>query len=385
MTTHVFIVDEKTFPVHLRYGFAGTGAGDKKVDFNDSAYSTLHHSTENNLIGMIADISRVRAGDSIIFYLQQNAPRIPEGKFYGIFRATEDYAFFDNNDSNQYLKHQLNKSLTFRTLFVPDTVYPEGVTEWEALDEIRGISKPNQMLWSLIYRKLKGNRGCTMITEYEDQRLRDLLERKNARQYLNCDGRTLSFDPTAQQIFCTNEYIGTNAYEGHKEVLNLTPRLAQKHFEGKAFEAHLQAEIVRNLGRHADGLSEILTYGNSIEWIGNEVSCGVGMQRIDVMLAFIKAGLRYVVPIELKSVAIHESHIRQVQRYVDWVQQYYIPNLPSIISPVLITLKSRNRLSPRIRQEIQEFNARNSGSTCENLRLVKFEVNRSGLTFSLNN
>ena len=95
---------------------AGTGAGEKKVDFNDSAHSSLHHSTENNLIGMIADISRIRAGDSIIFYLQQKIPRIPEGKFYGVFRATEDFAFLDNNDSYQYLKQQLEEISHFPDL-----------------------------------------------------------------------------------------------------------------------------------------------------------------------------------------------------------------------------------------------------------------------------
>lgn len=36
MTTHVFIVNEETFPIHLKYMFAGTGAGDLSVDFNGS-------------------------------------------------------------------------------------------------------------------------------------------------------------------------------------------------------------------------------------------------------------------------------------------------------------------------------------------------------------
>ena len=35
MTTHVFIVDETTFKCHLNYLFAGTGAKDKDVDFNN--------------------------------------------------------------------------------------------------------------------------------------------------------------------------------------------------------------------------------------------------------------------------------------------------------------------------------------------------------------
>ena len=382
MTAHVFVVDAKTFPVHLQYKFAGTGAKDHVIDFNDSRHSTLHHTPENMLASMMADINRIRRNDSIIFYLQQSGQRIPEGKFYGLFRATENYSFIDNNDASQFLKDSLSKSLTFRTLFEPGKVYPEGVTEWEALDEIKGISKPNQMIWSLIYRKLKGNRGCTMITKYEEERLCGLLERKNAGMVLNCNDQILDFNPRTQQIVCRDGQ--SKIYSGRKDTIDLMPRIAQKHYEGKLFEAHLQARIVGSLGRKHDELSQILTNNCPIEWIGNEVSCGVGMQRIDVMFAFIKDRIRYVCPIELKSVSIQAAHVRQVQRYVDWVQQYYIPNLPSIIAPVLITLKSQTPLSYAVREELQSFNHRNSGGTCEMLRIVEFEVTNSGLSFSLN-
>jgi hypothetical protein len=181
-TTHVFIVDSTTFKVHLEHLFAGTGAKTHRIDFNNCAQSKLHYSVENMLAGMSADACRIRQGDSIIFYLQQDISRgIREGKFFGIFRVIADCSFLDNYDEDQHLKSDLGKSLTFRTLIEPDTVYPEGVTEWEALDEIRNIRSPHQMLWSLIYRKLKGNRGNTMITAYESERLCQLFRDKNAK------------------------------------------------------------------------------------------------------------------------------------------------------------------------------------------------------------
>lgn len=40
-TTHVFIVDTTTFKIHLEYLFAGTGAGDKYIDFNDGPLTDL--------------------------------------------------------------------------------------------------------------------------------------------------------------------------------------------------------------------------------------------------------------------------------------------------------------------------------------------------------
>ena len=70
MTTHVFIVDSTTFKVHLENLFAGTGAKDMVVDFNNSVNSRLAPTTEQMLVDMIADVSRVRDGDQLIFYLQ---------------------------------------------------------------------------------------------------------------------------------------------------------------------------------------------------------------------------------------------------------------------------------------------------------------------------
>jgi hypothetical protein len=95
MTTHVFIVDKTTFKVHLNYLFAGTGAKESVVDFNNNPQTSLHPTTERNLVGMIADASRIRQGDWVIFYLQQSiAEGIYEGKFYGVFKATNDWSTF---------------------------------------------------------------------------------------------------------------------------------------------------------------------------------------------------------------------------------------------------------------------------------------------------
>lgn len=67
-TTHVFIVDTNTFKYHLEYLFAGTGAKDNYIDFNDKPNTQLNHTTEDNLVGMIADSQRIRKGDFIVFF-----------------------------------------------------------------------------------------------------------------------------------------------------------------------------------------------------------------------------------------------------------------------------------------------------------------------------
>lgn len=383
MTTHIFIVDSTTFKLHLEYLFAGTGAKDNKVDFNNRSNTSLHPTTENMLTGMIADASRIRRGDQIVFYLQQEFPKhIYEGKFYGIFTAREDWSFLDNNDGRQYLKAELKKSLTFRTHIEPFKVYAEGVTEWEALDEIKNMSSPNQMLWSLIYRKLKGNRGNTMITIYEAERLAQLIRNKNNRTQLSFQDKRLSFDATTQKIICVDKPQRT--YAGRRQEINILPRLIAKFNANKSFESHLQAYIVRNLGKSINpSLDEAIAGGAAIEWLGNEVSCGVGMQRIDIMPSVVKNDERVLIAIELKAGEAEEKNIVQITRYIDWIEQYYVPNRQSDIQPVLIARKAANRQSYPYQRLVKSFNRFNQANSkrCARLRFVEFSLEMNDLFF----
>ena len=378
-TTHVFIVDTTTFKYHLEYLFAGTGAKEEYIDFNNSPTSTLHYQKENNLVGMIADACRVRKDDYVIFYLQQNYSKgVYEGKFYGIFKIKDDFSFLDNNDNEQFLKEKLGKSLTFRSLIEPYEVYPKGVTEWEALDEIKNVNSPYQMLWSLIYRKLKAKRGNTMITIYESERIFKLIRDKNNKITLN--SKFFSFDTTSQEIIKSPSTL----YSGRTEQINLLPRLLQKYKENKSFEVHLQAYLTQNISRKTNpSLDEVLLKNNNFEWLGNEVYCGVGMQKMDLLLSIpINESKRIIMPIELKSVPASTDNIIQIQRYVDWLEQYYIPNRISDIQPVLISLKTEDKSSQYFEEVInsfENFNKRNPN--CLPIKFVEFSISENNLSF----
>ena len=95
--------------------------------------------------------------------------------------------------------------------------------------------------------------------------------------------------------------------------------------------------LAQNIGRN-NIIDEALGINkDSVEWIGNEVSCGVGMQRIDIMLSLkIQDTEKIVMPIELKDVPASPYNLDQLSRYINWIEQYYIPNRPSTIQPVLI-------------------------------------------------
>ena len=378
-TTHVFIVDTNTFKYHLEYLFAGTGAKDTKVDFNNNFNTSLYHTTENNLVGMIADSQRLRKDDFVVFYLQQNySEKVYEGKFYGIFKVKENLSFLDNNDSEQFLKNELVKSLTFRTLLEPFEIYSKGVTEWEALDEIKHIQSPNQMLWSMIYRKLKGNRGNTMITIYESERLFKLLRDKNNRQMLS--GDRFTFDVLAQEI---KQDINRHNYTGRKEKINILPRLINKYQNNRAFETHLQAYIIQNIGRNTNNsLDKFLLNGLNFEWLGNEVSCGVGMQRIDIVLSLIKNNVKLILPVELKAVEAGIDNIFQIQRYVDWLEQYYVPNRISDVQPVLISKKIVNKNTNNYKNIIESFKHFNDkNNRCMSIKYIEYESYEDKLHF----
>jgi len=384
MTTHVFIVSATTFKSHLEYLFAGTGAQDNNIDFNNSPNTTLHFSKENMLVGMVADSSRIRKGDQIIFYLQMNSSeKIYEGKFFGIFKAKNDWSFLDNNDNEQYLTTELGKSLTFRTLIEPSKVYAEGITEWEALDEIKNMQSPNQMLWSLIYRKLKGNRGNTMLTIYEAERLCQLIRDKNNRQELTINNHQLSFDKNEQKIILTNNNL--NIYGGRKEDINLLPRLISKYRLNTSFETHLQAYIVRNIGKGVNQSLDncILSENLEFEWLGNEVSCGVGMQRIDVMISTTQNNQRVLLPIELKAVEADIINTKQIQRYIDWIEQYYTPNRQSDIQPFLVSKRIDNRNTEKYQKIVDTFNDFNDRNVrrCSNLKYIEYHLDNNDLVF----
>lgn len=373
-TTHVFIVDVTTFRYHLEYLFVGTGSKNDVVDFNNNQYSELHSTTERNLIGLMADFSRVRIGDLVIFYVQQNnTHHFYEGKFYGVFKITS-LPFLDNNENNgnnQFLKRELGKSLTFRAKIEPYQVYAHGVTEWQALDDIGNTPAPHQMLWSLIYRKLKGNRGNTMISLYESEKLIGLLRQLNERREL--DFNNFSFDVNSQKIINSDHQY---PYDGRMEQFNILPRLIEKHDKNHQFESHLQSYILKNL-------ENISIFSNeNIEWIGNEVSCGVGMQRIDIMVGCIDdRNNRKIIPIELKSTPANNGITKQLQRYVDWLNLYYIPNTNSDIEPMVIARKINDKECTSYQSLIASFSNFNRQNNFR-LRYVEFEISNNQINFN---
>lgn len=341
--THIFIVNDTTLKYHLEYMFAGTGAACDAPFFENLNYQNprkkedgLTATSERNLVAMVADISRIRDGDKVIFYVQASNH---EGKFYGVFKAVGD-PFYDSNDNN-YLSVEMGKTLNLRVKIEPDEVYENGVSEHKALDLLDGVNHPSEMCWSLIYRKLKGNRGCTMITDYESERLIKKIKAENS--YIALEGTAFSYDINQEKIVPINE---TSQYEGDTDSVCIKERLLVKHRRGNAFESHLQAYIVQNC--LTQPLCDLLHLEKGkTTWIGNEVSCGVGMQRIDVVTVQEENYSVKINIIELKDEEPYDSIISyQLPWYIDWVKNYWCPLYTGkevVINPIVIAKKANKQ------------------------------------------
>lgn len=286
-TTHVLIVDNQSFPLHLRYRFAGTTPGDSKVRFP-----------------LQADIARIRPGDRIIFYLEQTG-------FFGTFRAGYQPAFYDDAEPT-YLEGELGARLIYRVAWEPDAVFALPVSEWDALDKLP--ERAQEVLWSLVYRKLKGRRGCTPIFPHEAARLVRLVESANSGTPLVAAARhSLDFDATGRCI--TVRLCSPPAYRGRRSPLpDPLPKIASS-------EAALEAYFTQTAGSDPD-VAKVTGPSDTIEWLGNQVYCGVGMQKIDLfVIVATTEGWEYR-PVELKNERLGDGIRRQVERYVMWTDSY---------------------------------------------------------------
>ncbi len=150
--------------------------------------------------------------------------------------------------------------------------------------------------------------------------------------------------------------------------------------DDNTFKYHLEYMFAGTGGKGINkSLDEVLDVKDNIEWLGNEVSCGVGMQRIDVMISkTINENQKIVMPIELKAVFASLDNTRQLSRYIEWIKQYYVPNSPeSDIQPILIC-KSGVKLSDKLKQDFCDFNKSNNVLP---LKYIEYEIKDNDLFF----
>lgn len=315
---HVFIVNEESLPIHLKYMFVGVSSGGK-----------------DNNIGLLADICRVKKDDYVFFYIEGR--NVKKGRFFGVFKSVDDTVY--HVTGNNAKSPNLPVKLIYRKRIKPYKVYSNGVLEWEALDKLPTYAK--ELLWTLIYRKMKGGRGNTMLFPWETERLISLIESANDGNSLNYNG--FDFDDAEYKILKSSKTI-------NQDVGNiLTIPIA----EIKKSETGLQAYILQRLktGQN-DFLPQI--FGKNIVWIGNEVFAGTGMQKIDIVTIEKIDETSYLYRlIELKhpksSTNINFAAL-QLEYYINWAREdiggHIIGGKKFNIKPILLSLTSKYNLIP---------------------------------------
>lgn len=308
---HVFIVNEQTFKLHLEYQFAGTGASDISTDFIFDNSIKINTQNEKRSVLMMADVLRIRKGDKIIFFVTGIS------KFYGVFEAASDF-FLDPNDHKNYLGQKLGKILTYRLLIKPYKVYEKGLSEFDALDSLQGVKYPDEICWSLIYRKLDGKRGCTMITNQEY----DILLRKLQKKNRLLQSKYYTYDISNKKIISN---INKKNYKGRKIniIEQLKNNMLYKFRSKKAFEHYLQFWIIRIL--KSKQFNRILPSSSPVFWIGNEVMCSFGQRRIDIIALQEQKKEINISLIELKDEKVDKTVIEQLKGYLRWIIEYMLP------------------------------------------------------------
>lgn len=88
---------------------------------------------------------------------------------------------------------------------------------------------------------------------------------------------------------------------------------------------------------------------------------------------------------KLKATEATADNVIQIQRYVDWTEQYYIPNRISDIQPVLIARKPEdgNSSFEDVIESFKKFNQENPN--CLDLKYIEFEIEGNALVFTKTN
>jgi len=334
MNYHLFIVDEISLKYHLEYNFVGTGKSDTNFD-----------------IELWKDIVRLKPGDKIVFYVQSLK------KFYGFFEVNS-HPFFNNyyylqpspmpfveikkaNGQLNYIK------LQYRALIRPYQVFQYGIDEFELVDILPQSSR--DVLWSILYRKLKGARGCSPLFENEFQIIFNKIQLIN--NGISLQGNYFTFSnfqiiPITQ----SNNYLG---------LINNVPDIKQEILNENYRESHLHALLIQHLNQ------QLYT-----KWLGNEVYCGAGMQAMDILTIDNRNVFNIY---EIKKDEISPNTTIQIKKYIFWLQNRFQCYNVNAYQPIIIgkSINGHRQLNNRINEFIY-FNSLNISLP---IIYIEYEIN----------
>ena len=131
-----------------------------------------------------------------------------------------------------------------------------------------------------------------------------------------------------------------------------------------------------------DLINKLKVIDKDITWIGNEMSCGVGMQSIDVI--FIQEDNKtHIVICELKDEQPKECIKNQIYKYIDWIRQFIVPTIKKevVIHPIIVAPTAKEKTLQMLRKiDICEFNNSNEVEI-EKTKYISFDIGKDHVIF----
>jgi hypothetical protein len=335
MNYHLFIVDEVSLKFHLEYGFVGTG-----------------NANQNFNIGLWKDIARLKINDKILFYVQKTK------KFYGFFRVSSN-PFFDQFHYLQpqqlpFLGDNQNVMLKYRALIEPDIVFQHGIDEFDLIDILP--NNVTDILWSILYRKLKGARGCSPIFPHEFNIIFNKIYSIN--NSVSLIGNNFTFNGNDILPFNQIQYLGQSS----------NPNIRNMILNNQYSEHHIHALLIENIPN--------LLFSN-ISWLGNEVYSGAGMQAIDILTIDTSNVFNII---EIKKDEIPNNITTQIFKYIQWMQNRFQNFNFNFFQPIVVGYTISGIRKKKLRT--QEFIHFNQNSNSLPLKYFEYQLNNNSITLN---
>jgi len=245
---------------------------------------------------------------------------------------------------------KLSKNLPLRVAIAPKTVFPRGVREDDFLDRLSdprsgALLKPHTVPWTLIYRKLLGNRGCVAIRDQEADLLRHHLETILDNTPLESGSYTLNSENSERRLSLvspTSPKEPTGDSLDDRLEINLRPLYDLAKKNGNQRELFLQWLLIKGF-LSCDGTLGSVIGNRKLMWLGNEVRCGVGNRAIDLLIETTGDAptSRQLYVIELKDDSPRDTHQHQIDKYIRWAIDHYLADTTyEQLVPILITTRN---------------------------------------------
>lgn len=339
MRAHVFITDERTFPVVRDNSFYGVGV----KGIPDSLGGLISENLKNPrkpYLAMLADILGTRIGDIAFLYERQKG-------FHGIFRVSSE-PFFDPTPigcvgENWSLRVEM-ECLNYFAEPVPED-YLFSTKEYEA------------KFWGWFYRKIQGARGVNTINPEAAEALIELLVKING----NAINRPAQIKPYPSK--------------------NKTKIALPLDQDGKAYlEDILRAWLIKNIDNpNRSDLREVFGPVEDLEWFANNIPYHITRKNIDILcyhknMKYTGLPLRYKFSVvELKRDTASDGSVSQLIEYCKWVAGRLAGSEIETVRPILIAFDFNERAKDR---------ARNSDFSDRGIIFVKYVVKSKDIYFT---